>query len=407
MKTYIFVCISIAGVGGAQIYTRNKVNYLKSKGWNVVVFSFTQRPICIQDLKQYQDGVFEALKIPSYFYTQNQQTKILASLLAQVEKSEEYIIECHAIMLSSWAELLAKRLGGRHFLYSLDEKPKVYSFIRDYMDFKLKRNEFYSISAKTVQIAFPQIASEEEAEKYHLRAFCNNAIEDVDDSHLNISFEKGINIGIFGRINKDYVFPVTNDLIRYIKEHESLFFNIVYIGGTPFPSEEYKLKKMFDGIPNAKMSITGYLSPVPISFMNKFDFFIASAGSAWATQKVGYLTVAISAYTYKSNGILGYQTEQTLLEDVHQYELKESLDDLIIFKKYAKKEIHIPQFDYDSYFMPHLNKMRESITSNEKEYFEVNSINLPIKYKFMRVVTILLGPNVNSKLKDAIYKVRG
>lgn len=407
MKTYIFVCITIAGVGGAQIYTRNKANYLKSKGWNVVVFSCTPKTIYIQDLKQYQNSVFEVLRIPSYFYTQNQQTEILDSLLAQIEKSEEYIIECHAIMLSSWAESLAMRLGGRHFLYSLDEKPKVYSFIRDYMDFKLKRKEFYSITEETVQFAFPQIKTKEEAEEYHLQAFCRNAIEDVDDSHINISFEKGINIGIFGRINKDYVFPITNDLIRYIKEHESIFFNVVYIGGTPYPSEVVKLKKIFDGIPNVKMSITGYLSPVPISFMNKFDFFISSAGSAMATYEAGYLTIAISGYTYKSNGILGYQTEKTLSEDVHQYELKESLDDLIVFKKYEKKEIQIPQIDYDYWFIPHLDKLHQSIEQNKKKYYDLSFIELPIKYKLIRIMTILFGPNISSKIKYTIYKIRG
>ena len=406
MKTYIFICITIAGVGGAQIYTRNKANYLKSKGWNVVVFSFTQRPIYIQDLKQYQDGIFEVLNIPSYFYTKNQQTKILNSLVAQVDKSEEYIIECHAVMLSSWAELLAKRLGGRHFLYSLDEKPKVYSFIRDYLNFKLKRNEFYSITPETVQLAFPQINSKEEAERHHLQAFCSNAIENVDDSHIGIKFENGIKIGIFGRINKDYVLPMTGDLIQYIKEHKSIFFNIVYIGDSPYPLDRVKLKKLFDGIPNVKMSITGYLSPVPNSFMNKFDFFISSAGSAMATYRRGFLTVSISGYTYKSNGILGYQTDKSLTEDEHQYELKESLDDLIILKKYEKKEVQIPPIDYDYWFMPHIDKMQLSIIHNEKKYYNLSYLDLPIKYKLMRIITSFLGPDLSSKLKDTIYKIK-
>lgn len=405
MKTYIFVTQNISNVGGAQIYTRNKTNYLKNKGWNVVVFSFNKGTVYIQDLKPYQNGVLEELIMPSYNYTRRQQIKLINQMIALIGKADEYIIESHSVRLSTWGELLAQELRGWHFLYSLVEKPELYSFVRDYMDFKLKRNEFYSITPETVQLAFPQIKSKEEAEEYHLQAFCSNAIEDVDDLHINISFQKGINIGVFGRINKDYVLPMTIDLIQYIKEHKDLFFNIVYIGDSPLSSDINKLGDLFEGIPNARLSITGYLCPVPISFMNKFDFFISSAGSAWATQKIGFLTIAISGYTYKSNGILGYQTDQSLAEDEHQYELKESLDDLIIFKKYEKKEVHIPPIDYDYWFMPHLKKMHQSIDNNSKDYYDMNSLNLSFKCKILTVIMSLLSPRYFLMIRKFVHQI--
>lgn len=402
-KTYIFICITIANVGGAQLYMRNKLNYMQSKGWDIKVFSFDKSPIYIQELKKYKDGVIEGLKFPPYFFTKGQINKIVDRMAAMIEPSEEVVVECHAIMLSAWAELLAERLNGRHILYSLDEKPRVYPFIRDYMDFKLSRDEFASITANTVQLAYPQIQTIEEAEKHHLQAFCNNALEDVDDSYIDIRFEDGVRIGIFGRINKDYVQPMTKDLVNYINKNTNTFFNVVFIGGTPYPKQIDILKSMFAGVENAKLMFTGYLSPVPLNFMKKFDFFLASAGSAWATHNLNMLTVAIDGYNYKSNGVLGYQAKSAIDAAEKQYELSETLDDIIKENKYPKlppKEVII---DYDYWFVPHIEKLSKA-SSNPKMYYGIDNYRLNKRYIVIRIFTKLLGPTLSSRIKDILYQ---
>lgn len=400
MKTYIFFCLTIASVGGGQLYLRNKVLYLKSLGWNVKVFSYIRKKIYINELHEFEEGINPKIQIPVYLYSEKEKNKVLDWMCSFLDSSsDEFIIESDALCLSSWAEALAERVQGRHLLYILDEHPKVYDFYKDYLLFKFQRNEFACITEKGVLNILPNMNITNPG-KYRLSAFCNNAIDDVDDSHVNVTLGKGVKIGFLGRINKVYVLSTTTKLIEYIRQHQEMHFEIVYIGGSPKNKDVDTLKDLYRFLPNAKVSVTGYLCPVPKSFMDRFDFFISSAGSARATSKAGYLTVAIDGYKYGVNGILGITTNQALVADTIQYELKDVLDDLIVNNKYTRAQVpKIENHDLGFYFRPHMNYIKESQNLFSNNYYNFNLLNLPFKMRIVKSIVCLLGSNfvLNSK----------
>ena len=61
MKKYVILTSSIIGIGGAQLYTRNKLNFLKERGWEVEVLSFSEGDIVFNELKEYEKSIVRAL----------------------------------------------------------------------------------------------------------------------------------------------------------------------------------------------------------------------------------------------------------------------------------------------------------------------------------------------------------
>ena len=65
---YIIFTGTITRVGGAQIYVKNKVNYMKSLGWDVYVFSALDGPVIINGLSEFKNAIIPELNYyPNYF----------------------------------------------------------------------------------------------------------------------------------------------------------------------------------------------------------------------------------------------------------------------------------------------------------------------------------------------------
>jgi len=67
MKTYIILTGTIFAVGGAQIYTRNKVDYLEKRGWRVLVYShYIDKSLYVDELAKYKKYIIPELKLPFF-----------------------------------------------------------------------------------------------------------------------------------------------------------------------------------------------------------------------------------------------------------------------------------------------------------------------------------------------------
>jgi len=53
-KLYIMLSNGIVGMGGGQMYTKNKAVYMKSLGYDVQIYSGHQGIVLIKDLMEYQ-----------------------------------------------------------------------------------------------------------------------------------------------------------------------------------------------------------------------------------------------------------------------------------------------------------------------------------------------------------------
>lgn len=371
-------------------------------GWDVKVFSFKNGPVYVTELSAHVSGVNKNLSIPPFLYSKSTSNQILNWMCGFLHESNENVIESDSVLISFWGELLAKRLRGKHLLFLIDETPIVPSYSRNYIDFKFKRHEFSCITTKTLLQTFPD-AKIERPENYILTAYCSNSIDDVNNSHLEIEFGNGAKIGLFGRIDKPYVKPVSLRIIEYARKHPELNFEIVYIGGSLSGKAIRRIEKLYHKCNNIKLHFTGFLCPVPRKFLDNFDFFIGSSGSAYATYISGYLTIAIDAYKYQANGLVGIHTKNTLSPTPVQYRLEDLFDDLIISKKYSRDHLTSqPVNSLDYYFDPHLKYLYNYTEGIKKEYFDIEMIKLPYKYKILRVLIDLMGTNISNYLLSLV-----
>ena len=151
-KLYLIFTTRLDTVGGAEMYTAGKSNYLKKLGWQVQCFSLgidVGTTATIPFLDEYVkngNASFKFLIHHPYNFRRWEQEFFLQSLIDHLEipnpQEYEIIIETQDISEHFWGELLAQRLGARHFCIFLHE---VYN--QDYNDnvdfyyFKWKRNE--------------------------------------------------------------------------------------------------------------------------------------------------------------------------------------------------------------------------------------------------------------------------
>ena len=84
MNTYVFLTFSIIGVGGSQIYTRNKALFLKEHGWNVVIVSALEGVILIEDLKLYESCIIPELRFRPHIYSKNVTETILKKISTEI-----------------------------------------------------------------------------------------------------------------------------------------------------------------------------------------------------------------------------------------------------------------------------------------------------------------------------------
>ena len=143
-RTYIFLTFAVYGIGGTQIYVRNKLRFLQERGWDVSVITTEVKgsaPLVVKELAPYQELIFpELLKNPN-LYTKRERDKILDRLCAAIgDVSKDSVIEPNFIQVTFWGELLAQRLGIRNFVFLIQEDYRIR--IKSYLDFfkyKLER----------------------------------------------------------------------------------------------------------------------------------------------------------------------------------------------------------------------------------------------------------------------------
>jgi len=407
MKSFILFCRAIIDVGGSQLYARNKAIYYKSKGWDVKIFSFRSGAIYIQGLEEYESCIFPEIGFPSFLYSKKEKERILKSILSFIYKSEEYVIESDSILLSSWAEELAQKVHGKHFLYLLDEQPHTFGLNRDFLDFKYDRSEVAGITDKVIQFVFPdKYLNKTDNDGLVIQAFCINSIDDIEGSNLHIKLNSEVKIGVLGRLNKPYVKPITHKLVEYIKKNKNLNFSVVYIGGSPNQNEINYLEYIYNKLPNAEMHVTGFICPVPRTFLEKFDFFISTSGSANALYKAGFLTISVDGYNFNPNGIMGITTDKTLDPEDNQPQLEKILNDLIVEKLYKKEQLtRNDYYDPNYYFEPHI-KFVENSKNLSNVYYNFNNIHLPLRFWILKVLLLFINPIWLHKIVDRFVTVR-
>ena len=141
---YIFLTFSMAGVTGAPSYVNNKVKWLLSNGWNVIVIDHYGRltlngEIILENLIQFRNNRLLELFFPPSYFTQKQRKNIVDRLCSIIGNDEDYVIETNSTRLALWGELLAKRLHAKHLILLVGEHIHLQNERQfEYLNFKFK-----------------------------------------------------------------------------------------------------------------------------------------------------------------------------------------------------------------------------------------------------------------------------
>lgn len=389
MGIYIFLTHSIANIGGAEIYLRNKSNYLKKEGWKTYIFSCTKGDIIISDLKEYEKYIIPDLFIPPILFNKSTINNLVGKILGNIESNDNVhniIIESCNLYVALWGELIAEKLNAKHLIFSLQENDKIASEgLFDFLSFKFHRKELAGITPKSLQYLFKPFFNIPPEQSYYLHAFCNNPVEDIDLTQLNHDkFHADYIIGNLGRLNKPYLNIAINDILDFTSKHKNLNFIVYLIGGCNKKNRiEKKIKKKFDKSPNVRLIITGYIYPIPLSLIMKLDVALCSAGSVIVTSNLGIPTISYSSHDLQPLGVFGYTTHNSLYRDKEPIIGGSNLlNDILIKKMYTKNKCNFKPIEYD--FSSHLDFINKSTT--DKKYFQINKYS----YNFIEKLCALI-----------------
>ena len=377
MRKYVIFTPCIINMGGAQMYVRNKCIHMHEQGWDVDIITSQYGVIYIHDLKKY-DYVIPELGFNYFLFSKTKRERIIQDILKrlQCDRYDEIVIESTCISESTWAEVVAERIGGRHLFYNLQEHNNISSkVVQAFLIFKYLRHELVGIVEKSLYNMFLPFRPINKDASYSLPACCNNVVEDIESPLLEQikNYHRDYIVGCLSRLDKPFVIPALKDFISYVTLHPEKQYLLLMIGGAPEKSTYVSdIRKLFIDVKNVNLIITGYLFPVPLKLFELCDAFFTSAGSTRVCMRSGVPSISYDANDFRPIGILGRTTKNTLLrgDNEHPIELSELLDDILVNKKYLKEAsiYHLYKVDFS------LHDKFLAQMSPTKEYFDFENV---------------------------------
>ncbi len=397
---YLFFTPTILQVGGAQMYIRNKVLFLKERGYSVYVFSAAKgKDIIFPELKEFNRYFIPELRYNCSEYPKKKVERICKKIQLKcgLNGVEEIIVESTCLEESTWGELLSKKVGAKHIVYTLQETNDISNKgIADFFYFKYRRKELVGIQEKSLKQMF--IPYYEIEDSYYLGAGAGSAEDDVD--HPLIEKLKTRNydivIGSLGRLDKPFVYSGIEGVIRYSYLHIEKRICLLLLGGA---EKEYldKIEERVKGVKNIEVVISGYLYPVPTRLLMLCDAFFATAGSAQVCKRSGVPTVTFDCNDLRAIGVLGRTTNNNIYRGKNEppQDFTSLLEDIIDKKIYTKEKSTFISRCRD--YSTHIDFIINS--EKAKEFFDVMSIkDNTIKWHFRSAILSIFGPRLYSWL---------
>ena len=307
MKAYVIVTLNLCAMHGANMFIYNKVQYLKNHGWKVFVFSAEQGEILIPGLREYQNDQISTIRFYPACFSQKQIGRVLDQIEQRVREAgcDEVMVESTNLISALWGELIAQRLGGKNMAYILQERFGVTSEMKKFLRFKLSRHELAGIAKESVSkmLGDPELPFDD---SMHIVAYCTNSIDICEDTVTpQLNPDADLTFGSIGRLEKLFVHPMIQQLQAYFLQHSDQTFNLVMLGGTRAQKCYQQIRDAMEPCKNVTLVFTGYIFPIPKSFVDRCDLFLSAAGSAIATYHMRRPTIEMNPTTGDIIGALG------------------------------------------------------------------------------------------------------
>ena len=410
MKFILFTG-TIARVGGAQMYVKNKINYMRSLGWEVYVFSALDGPILINGLSDFKETIIPELYQYPGLVRKNKIIKMIMDTIGYAEESsEEILIESNAIPISCWAEIIAEKLKAKHFMFLLDEHLEYSEEYYEFVKFKFDRKEIAVIKEKLVKKLLRDRVDVNDPERYILRAVCTNVVEDTKDERFDgIDYSKfDYTFCSLGRLNKEYIPSVIEGFEKFALKHPEKNLCCIFIGDQPenfVPDMKKVITERLGKISNISLRMIGYVYPVPLSFFQNIDIGVATSGSASLFWKQDVVTISMDVYDNYPIGVLGYTTKNTMIREKEQKYDLDVLIEKILFQNYLKNHHYSAPNNNSTefWFNQHFTFIEQS--ESQKEYYDVSGIKImSVRDKMKRFLFGMFGVRNCQKIKFLINK---
>lgn len=354
MKKYIFMTTSTKNAGGIQCYLAAKAKYLESFGWQVFVFCSAPRPksvLCpIDSLNKYlKDGNIAILGVPPFMvpgFLVRSTINTMVSRLGAVNPNEEHIVESHMDIDSQWGELLASRIGARHYNYMMPENyrgDKYYEDKIDFYKFKFARKELLG-SKDIFSRLFDGYMTVSEADFPGAVVLDECPIQDVRNEKVDNLKKEDWTICYIGRGNKPYVSQIISDVAKFALIHKNKIIQMIFITDD-FGQHEDLLRRSVEKSNNLKFNNLGMMHPIPSSLFKKIDVVIAGSGSARHSCEEGAIVIVADPESKKSLGVLGYETMNSMYrsDDSVLSDYCDALTRVLVDKVYLNMENKWPK----------------------------------------------------------------
>ena len=225
MDTFDKVYVMMFGisniVAGGPIYNANKIRFLESKGWNVVVFPVDSGKVYIKPLEKYNNNSYDFIHFSPYIFGKRKTEKFVEKMASLIPQSDEIIVETGTDYTALWGELLAKKLKARHIVMFLDERNEnINSYSSPFYEFKYRRNELYSISQESLIHIFSPYFKIEFPQKNVWNAWCSNSVENFESNIITLLPKADYMIGSIGRLDKSFVSNIIGGVCAFSDKHK-------------------------------------------------------------------------------------------------------------------------------------------------------------------------------------------
>lgn len=420
MKKYIILSCP-NGIGGWQLYTDARVQYLTEQGIKVYVLyqdNIGDSPIVLKDLKNGFTKNIRQLCFQPQLYTKRQRKNILREIKEFIGYSsdDEYFIESTSMSYSYWGEVIASEIKAVNYSYLLHSHiENVPEDVQKFFAFKYKNNLLAGQSKITLPDLFKGYMDVEEDSREIIATWDPSfAKEDMGLSseieQIHTLKSKGYKIiGYFGTLEKNNFLKLCDFLKMYTKKHSKENFLFISIGSsTKNIAEKYQLATLGECTNCENMNIKA-MYPVPERIFELLDICVASWGSAISASRACKRTIRLlDDLDIVPHGIMGITIKvyPYYQEPVVKETLEELFDNILYKDAYGDVEYVMPEtVDFRLKHKEEDLKM-EPFKKREKKYYDILNLSVHgFDKKMCYILLRILGFNITVNIKKFLMKL--
>ena len=387
MRKYIFFTNAIHLIGGGQLYVAGKAKYLESIGWQVYMihndpgYGESEVPFLTKYICDF--GFPENMRLPYKTEPQKREevlNRMISLLHIDNHIQNEIIIESYTSVFAMWAELLAEKIGARHFFVAVEEmfREKDIQFYGDNLDFfyfKYKRNEIISDELRLNKL-FNGYRNGEHFKAPFPPDFHHcmeiDAVQDVYYPHLNEISKSGYDftIAYVGRTEKNYFLNICDGIAEFAKNHPDKQIRFLIVGRFIVEAVFDKMHTILKNGSNIHIWELGNLVPIPRSLFKYIDVVCAGSGSALFSAHENVPVILAITDSNKAHGVLYYDTSDALFakDSRCQTTYADALEKVLIRREYANRKPSFPDLKPADWYYERVVNFQLS-NSEPFEYF--------------------------------------